>query len=124
MSRFLLCVIATIMLCMGAVACTRSIVGSPIHSEFLSEVESGKTTKAEVLRLFGSPYRIEIVENREILTYVYGKDTAMWYLFYTQRNQEADVLTFFIDDAGVVSNYSFSKGVAMPDFYKQPRVNL
>ena len=124
MSRFLLCVIATMMLCLGAVACIRSIVGSPIHSEFLSEVKSGKTTKAEVLRLFGSPYQIETVEDREILTYVYGKDTTMWYVFYTQRNQEADVLTFFIDHSGVVSNYSFSRGVAIPDFYKQPRVNL
>jgi outer membrane protein assembly factor BamE (lipoprotein component of BamABCDE complex) len=124
MSRFLLCAIATMSLCLGAVACARSIVGSPIHSEFLYEVKSGKTTKAEVLRLFGSPYQIETVEDREILTYVYGKDTVMWYVFYTQRNQKADVLTFFIDHAGVVSNYSFSKDVAIPDFYKQPRVNL
>jgi outer membrane protein assembly factor BamE (lipoprotein component of BamABCDE complex) len=124
MSRLLFCVIVTIMLCMVAVACVRSIVGSPIHSESLFQVEAGKTTKTEVLRLFGSPYQIESREDREIFTYIYGKDTVIWYLFYTQRNQKADVLTFFIDQAGVVSNYSFSKDVAIPDFYRQPKPNL
>jgi hypothetical protein len=124
MSRFLLCVAVTLISCIVTLACVRSIVGSPIHSEFISRVEAGKTTKSEVLRLFGSPYQIESSEDREILTYIYGKDTVIWYILYTQRNQEADVLTFFIDQAGVVSNYSFSRDAAIPDFYRQPRPNL
>jgi outer membrane protein assembly factor BamE (lipoprotein component of BamABCDE complex) len=124
MSRILLCLAVTLISCMVTVGCVRSIVGSPIHSEFISRVEAGKTTKTEVLRLFGSPYQIESSGDREIFTYIYGKTTVIWYILYTQQNQEADVLTFFIDKAGVVSNYSFSKDAAIPDFYRQPRPSL
>jgi len=109
---------------MMIVGCLRSIVGSPIHSESISRVEAGKTTKAEVLRLFGSPYQIESSGEREIFTYIYAKTTVIWYILYTQQNQEADVLTFFFDKAGVVSNYSFSKDAAIPDFYRQPKPNM
>jgi hypothetical protein len=95
-------------------------VGSPIREENIPKIAVGKTTRAEVLRLFGSPYRIESPGDREILTYVYGEEMVGSIGIYTERRQRADVLTVYLDRAGIVSDHSFSKGVAIPDFYNQP----
>jgi len=95
-------------------------VGSPIREENVSKIVIGKTTRTDVLQWFGSPYRIESAGDKEILTYVYGEETIGSIGIYTERRQRADVLTIYIDRAGVVSDYSFSKEAAIPDFYKQP----
>jgi hypothetical protein len=42
-----------------AVSCARRLVGSPIKEENIPKIVVGKTTRAEILRLFGSPYRVE-----------------------------------------------------------------
>jgi hypothetical protein len=121
MSRSTLCAFVLMVLCLMAVACARHLVGSPIREENIPKIAIGKTTRADVLRLFGSPYyRIESARGSEILTYVYGEELVGSIGIYTERRQRADVLTVYIDRAGVVSDYSFSKEAAIPDFYKQP----
>jgi len=107
-------------LCLLTVACTRHLVGSPVREENIPKIVIGKTTRANVLQLFGSPYRIESAGDKEILTYVYGEEIVGSIGIYTERRQRADVLIVYIDRAGVVSDYSFSKETAIPDFYKQP----
>jgi outer membrane protein assembly factor BamE (lipoprotein component of BamABCDE complex) len=120
MNRLTLCAVVLMVLCLMVVACSRHLVGSPIREENIPKIASGKTTRADVLRLFGSPYRIESAGDKEILTYVYGEEMVGSIGIYTERRQRADVLTVYIDRAGVVSDYSFSKEAAIPDFYKQP----
>ena len=120
MNRSTLCAVVLMVLCLMAVACTRHLVGSPIREENIPKIAIGKTTRADVFRLFGSPYRIESAGDKEILTYVYGEEMSGSIVIYTERRQRADLLTVYIDRAGVVSDYSFSKEAAIPDFYKQP----
>lgn len=120
MSRSTLCAVVLMVLCLLAVACARHLVGSPIREENIPKIAIGKSTRAEVFRLFGSPYRIESAGDKEILTYVYGEEIVGSIGIYTERRQRADVLTVYIDRAGIVSDYSFSKEAAIPDFYKQP----
>jgi outer membrane protein assembly factor BamE (lipoprotein component of BamABCDE complex) len=103
-----------------AVSCARRLVGSPIKEENIPKIAVGKTTRAEILRLFGSPYRVESSENKEIMTYLYGQELRGTVILYTEIRQEADILTVYIDRSGIVSDYSFSKGVAAPDLYRQP----
>jgi hypothetical protein len=38
---------------------------------------------------------------------------------YTETQDKADILTVFIDQKGIVSNYVFSKGVSSPDIYRR-----
>jgi hypothetical protein len=101
------------------VSCARRLVGSPIREENIPKIVAGKTTRTEVLRLFGSPYQVESKGDRDILTYLYGQELRGTIILYTEIRQEADILTIFIDRSGIVSDYSFSKGVAAPDLYRQ-----
>lgn len=111
-----------LVLCLLTPACARHFVGSPIQKGSIARISIGKTTRAEVLQMFGSPYRIETAGDKEVLTYVYGEEMIGTIGIYTERRQRADVLTVYIDRAGIVSDYSFSKEAAIPDFYKQPIV--
>ena len=120
MNRSTLCAVVLMVLCLMAGDCTRHLGGSGIGEENIPKIAIGKTTRADVFRLFGSPYRIESAGDKEILTYVYGEEMSGSIVIYTERRQRADLLTVYIDRAGVVSDYSFSKEAAIPDFYKQP----
>ncbi len=100
--------------------CGRRLVGAPIDEENISKIAVGKTTREEVLELFGSPYRIETKGDEEILTYLYGSNFFWTVILYTESKDSADILTVFIDQKGIVSNYTFSKGVATPDIYRRP----
>jgi outer membrane protein assembly factor BamE (lipoprotein component of BamABCDE complex) len=102
------------------VGCARRLVGSPIREENIPKIVIGKTTRGEILRLFGSPYRSESKDDKEILTYLYGREMRGTLILYTEIRQEADILTVYFDRSGVVSDYSYSKGVATPDLYRQP----
>jgi outer membrane protein assembly factor BamE (lipoprotein component of BamABCDE complex) len=120
MNRSTLCVAMVMVSCLMVVACARHLVGSPIREGNIPKIAIGKTARAEVLQLFGSPYKISSAGDKEVLTYVYGEEMIGTIGVYTERRQRADVLTIYIDRAGIVSDYSFSKEAAIPDFYQQP----
>jgi hypothetical protein len=71
--------------------CARRLVGPPIQVENVSKILVGQTTRSEVLKL------------------------------YSETRDRADVLTIFLDRNGIVTEHSYSEGVATPDIYRQPR---
>jgi outer membrane protein assembly factor BamE (lipoprotein component of BamABCDE complex) len=101
--------------------CSRQLVGQPIREDLIPKIAVGKTTRAEVLTLFGSPYRIETHGETETLTYLYGTESVWTVGVYTEIQRSADILTISLDRNRVVSAIGFSKGVSTPDFYR-PRV--
>lgn len=113
-----------IMLLIGLlmVGCGRRLVGQPINEENVPKIAVGKTTREEILRLFGTPYQIEVMGDQQVLTYLYGTTSTWTVILYTETQDNADILTIFIDQKGVVSDYVFSKGVSSPDIYRRPGV--
>ena len=100
----------------------RHLVGSPIKEEGIHKIVAGKTTRAEILSLFGPPYRVESTGDHEVLTYFYGKQSNWTILLYSESRHSADILNVYINQNGIVSNYAFSEGVAVPerDFPMRP----
>ncbi|MGH7381629.1 MAG: hypothetical protein ACREKR_05285 [Candidatus Methylomirabilales bacterium] len=100
----------------------RHLVGSPIKEEGIHKIVAGKTTRAEILSVFGPPYRVESKGDQEVLTYFYGKQSHWTILLYSESRQSADILNVYLNQNGIVSNYAFSEGVAMPerDFPTRP----
>jgi|GEM_PF-463535 len=100
----------------------RHLVGSPIKEEGIPKIVAGKTTRAEILSLFGPPYRVESKGDQEVLTYFYGKQSNWTIVLYSESRHSADILNVYLNQNGIVSNYAFSEGVAMPerDFPTRP----
>ncbi|MGH7480132.1 MAG: hypothetical protein ACREJ8_11195 [Candidatus Methylomirabilales bacterium] len=80
--------------------------------------------RAEILSVFGPPYRVESKGDQEVLTYFYGKQSHWTILLYSESRHSADILNVYLNQNGIVSNYAFSEGVAMPerDFPTRPLV--
>jgi len=100
----------------------RHLTGSPIKEEGIHKIVVGKTTRAEILSVFGPPYRVESKGDQEILTYFYGKQSNWTIVLYSESRHSADILNVYLNQNGIVSNYAFSEGVAMPerDFPTRP----
>jgi len=60
------------------------------------------------------------IKLQEVLTYFYGKQSHWTILLYSESRHSADILYF--NQNGIVSNYAFSEGMAMPerDFPTRP----
>jgi hypothetical protein len=102
-------------------SCTRRLVGSPIEEDHLLKIAIRETTRADIFRLFGTPYRIEVKDGQEILTYLYGREENWSVLVYSEIRERADILTIYIDRNGLVSDYAFAKGIATPEMYLRNR---
>jgi outer membrane protein assembly factor BamE (lipoprotein component of BamABCDE complex) len=120
MKRKALAAVVLLLVALMMAGCARRLVGSPIREENVSRIAVGKTTRTEILQMFGSPYQIESKDDKEVLFYLYGHEWQATFILYTERRQEADILTVYINRAGVVSDYAFSKDVASPELLKQP----
>jgi hypothetical protein len=57
LARLLL--LSAVVLSSGCVAVSKEYTGNPISEDKIAQIEVGKTTRAEVLELFGSPLRID-----------------------------------------------------------------
>lgn len=101
--------------------CARRLVGTPIKEEHIPKIALGVTTRTEIFRLFGTPYRIDSKDNQEILTFLYGREAHWSALVYSETREKADILTIYIDRNGLVSEYAFSKGIATPEIYLRNR---
>ena len=120
MTRKSFVVVILLLVALTTVSCARRLVGSPIREENIPKIIVGKTTRTEILRLFGSPYQVDSKDDKEVLIFLYGHEWQATFILYTERRQEADILIVYIDRAGVVSDYAFSKDVASPELLKQP----
>ena len=76
----------------------------PIEESTLSQVTPGKTTAADVVKLFGPPTQIVKLSNGN--AYVYdrslSKATGLWFVIVTFANYETqyDRIVFFINNSG------------------------
>jgi len=118
--RMILGLGAAVLVAMAANGCARRLVGTPIKEDDVPKLAIGRTTKTEVLSVFGAPYSIEARGDQEILTYVHGSEFAWTIGIYSENRRTVDLLTIFLDRNGLVSNYAFSKGVSAPDLYRGP----
>ena len=119
LSKLLVLLLIGTVLCVCG--CAKTSIGSRINEQNIPKIVIGKTTQTEVLRLFGSPYQIESQDKGQVITYLYGTEFIWTSGIYTESKLNADVLKVYIDDAGVVKDYSFSKDVSAPDLYKRTR---
>lgn len=119
-SRIVLACSLALLATVATTGCARRLVGSPINEDDIPKLAAGKTTKTEVLKLFGAPYSIEARGDQEVLTYVHGTEFAWTVVVYSENRRAVDMLTIFVDRNGIVSNYAFSKGVSAPDLYRGP----
>ena len=77
-------------------------------------IRVSETTREEVLELFGEPQLIESEGDQEVFTYRSGTQVKV-FVFWPwgggfSTREKVDTLKIFIDPAGVVSDYTISKG--------------
>lgn len=80
--------------------CGLLTVGSDFPSPTKDMIQTGKTTKADLLRFFGEPYQVGI-----------DSGDLTWRWFYAQKYSGGEIskdLTVRFDDKGVVKSYSFN----------------
>lgn len=94
---------------------SRHIMGTPISEGKIHAIRIGKTTRAQVFELFGTPYQTENRAGGEALTYIYAESWNTITGVYNERRDKADILIILINADGVVSDYSFSKGAPIPE---------
>ena len=84
----------------------------PIEENTLSQVTPGKTTAADVVKLFGPPTQIVKLSNGN--AYVYdrslSKATGLWLVLVTFANYDTqyDRIVFFINNGDIVTHYGSS----------------
>jgi len=83
--------------------CATIEVGRPVNYDAVSQIEIGKTTKAEVLRLMGEPVRQRDVAGGESeLVYGHRKSTGHAVPFYAWGTAEGEKVVIKFDAKGIV----------------------
>lgn len=85
-------------------------------------IQTSKTTREEVLELFGEPEHIESEGDHEVFTYRSGTQVKVFIFapipapgaLGLKTKEKVDTLKIFIDHTGVVSDYTISKGEWKP----------
>jgi outer membrane protein assembly factor BamE (lipoprotein component of BamABCDE complex) len=78
-------------------------VGWDFPADRVKEVENGKTTKAELLDMFGPPYQQGLENGHQTWTYVWIK--------YGSGTTTSKELHIKFDQQGMVESYSFSTSI-------------
>ena len=94
---------------------SRHIIGTPINESKLNDIKIGVTTRTKVLELFGTPFKTESQGGGQSLLYVYAESFVRTTGVYNTRRDTADILNILINSDGIVTDYSFSKGVPIPE---------
>ncbi len=94
---------------------SRHIIGTPINESKLNDIKIGVTTKTKILELFGTPFKTESQNDGQSLLYVYAESFVRTTGVYNTRRDTADILNVLINSDGIVTDYSFSKGVPIPE---------
>jgi hypothetical protein len=76
-------------------------IGSEFPAERVSEIEIGRTTRSEIVSIFGNPWRTGIEDGQ--VKWTYGRYRVS--LFGGGRAKD---LAVRFDDKGVVTSYSFN----------------
>ncbi len=109
-----LCVGALCLFLAGCAVLGRDKNFRPFEPEALSRIEPGRSTAADVTRLFGAP--TQVVKLTGGNAYVYSrslsKATGLWLVAITFVNYDTayDQMVFFLDSQNVVTHYGRSVG--------------
>lgn len=84
----------------------------PIEEKTLTQVEPGKTTATDVMRLFGPPSQIVKLSNGNAYIYdrTLSKATGLWLVVVTFANYDTqhDRIVFFMNNQDLVTHYGSS----------------
>ncbi len=102
----------------------RVYVGSEIREDPNNKIQIGRTTKGEVLQIFGPPERIQRQFDGDVFVYAYLRKNSTKFtleepyltnftLFqYTKIQQKKDVLVILFDQEGVVKSFGYQRGTS------------
>lgn len=86
-------------------------VGKPFNTENVTKIEHGKTTKQDLVAMFGEPYSktpLTATQEKWIYTYVYGSSKAQSYVVTMKVDSQGHQQTLdLIIENGVVVNHTF-----------------
>jgi hypothetical protein len=109
-------------LALGACTITRVDRGAHIRAEPAEYIVAGRTTKADVLRIFGPPAGVARQHDGDLFLYRFvrrhGEEfqleepvfTGMEVFTWTRSREREDRLVILFDPAGVVREHGFSRG--------------
>ena len=101
---------------------SRTYKGSKIRAIPAEHLIPGKTTKSQVLRIFGPPDEIMPQHDGDLFAYRYGRKntesfkveepifTGLQLFKYSLSRQKRDSLVVLFDEEGVVRSFAFSNG--------------
>ena len=102
----------------------RVYVGSEIREDPNDKIRIGRTTKGEVLQIFGPPERIQRQFDGDVFVYAYLRKNSTKFtleepyltnftLFqYTKIQQKKDILVILFDQEGVVKSFGYQRGTS------------
>ena len=105
-------------------ACTigRTYVGAEIREEPAARIQAGRTSRAEVLQVFGPPDRILRRANGDVFVYLFERTNETTFtieepvftnfqLFsWSKVQRKSDRLTIFFDGEGTVTSFGHRRG--------------
>ncbi|MDT8442258.1 MAG: outer membrane protein assembly factor BamE [Desulfuromonadales bacterium] len=103
MSTKSICRFLTILLCLLLLTACMT-VGREFPVAGVARIEIGKTTRGQIVDLFGTPWRTGIEDGKKVWTYAH-------YRYGITGQHEARDLVVRFDDQGLVTSYSFSSSV-------------
>ena len=109
---FIMIILLLLIMVSGCAVIGRGKDFRPIEEKSLTQVTPGKTTAADVMRLFGPPSQIVKLSNGN--AYIYdrslSKATGFWLIVVTFANYDTqhDRLVFFVNNQDLVTHYGSS----------------
>ncbi len=101
-------------LLLSACATSSYSVGKDFSSSNVSKIEKGKTTAADLIKLFGEPFSKTVISStgeKWIYTYSAGTASAQSYLVTTKVETKGIQKTLdLLIENGVVTNFTFTEG--------------
>ncbi len=100
----------------------RVYIGSEIKDDPRERVVIGATTKSEILKIFGPPYRVQKQYDGDIFVYDYFRKnstrltleepvfTNITFFEFKRIQQKRDSLVILFDKDGVVKSYGYHRG--------------
>lgn len=79
-------------------------IGREFPVNLVARIEIGKTTRGQIVEMFGTPWRTGIEDGKKVWTY------AQYRYGITGQSEARDLVVRF-DDQGLVTSYAFSSSV-------------
>lgn len=114
----------TVLLGISVCSCRigRVYIGSEIKENPKERIVAGATTKSEILRIFGPPYRVQKQYDGDIFVYDYVRKnssrltlkepvfTNITFFEFKRIQEKKDSLVILFDKDGVVKSYGYYRG--------------